>query len=286
LPFQTPNTNIQSPLAEVPRDRYGRPLITPIGGGEPVAYTRASKLGSALSDQFNLTKWKKRMVALGMARRPDLLTAVAANHDNKTKLDELCEQAMEAAGATEARNMGTAIHQLTEIVDLGGPLPEPTPPAAVERVQLYQATIARAQLTPVLVETFIVNDELQVAGTFDRLMRTPAGPTLIADLKTGMSLINGNGRLWPDSAIEMCVQLAVYASGKRYDPATGQRSPLDEDLDPTRGIIIALPALGGPCRLVQLDLVKGSQLAGIAAHVLQTRKTRQLDQTRLVQEEN
>jgi hypothetical protein len=47
------------------RDRYGRPLILPKGGGERVAMTRMSSLGAVMSNTFNLEKWKLRQVALG-----------------------------------------------------------------------------------------------------------------------------------------------------------------------------------------------------------------------------
>ena len=37
------------------------------------------------------------------------------------------------------------------------------------------------------IECFVVNDELQAAGTFDRLYRCPDGRVRVADLKTGKS---------------------------------------------------------------------------------------------------
>ena len=65
------------PDTEIPRDRWGRPLIIPPEGGEPVPYNRASGVGKTLDDLNNLMAWKARKVAEGLVRRPDLLTGVA-----------------------------------------------------------------------------------------------------------------------------------------------------------------------------------------------------------------
>ena len=54
---------------EIPRDRWGRPLITPVDGGDPMPYTRVSTLAKALDDKTALTDWKCRQVAIGPLRR-------------------------------------------------------------------------------------------------------------------------------------------------------------------------------------------------------------------------
>jgi hypothetical protein len=269
------------PTDKIERDRYGRPLIRTAGNGKPIPYTRASSLGRALTDSYTLTLWKQRQTALGLAKRADLLTMVSAKHDDRAALNELCERAMIAVESDAAATMGTALHALTEIVDRGEQLGEHVPAAALERLRTYWRTIRAGQLVPLECETFIVCDELRTAGTFDRLYRTPGGPVIVGDLKTGMSLLNDRGQMWQSSAIEIAVQLAVYANGQRYDPATGERSSLHPDLDPTRGVVVHLPALSGPCRLIQMDLVMGMVLARFARDVLQARKTRQLAQTKL-----
>src|SRR5436190_1707487 len=114
--------------AEQPRDRWGRPLVVPPEGGEPVVYTRVSTLAKALDDLNGLIKWKQRKTAEGLIRRPDLYTRVSgelANGDpdvdwpTKRALDDICEEAMEAAGASSGRSSGSAFHQLTEAIDRG-----------------------------------------------------------------------------------------------------------------------------------------------------------------------
>jgi hypothetical protein len=47
-------------MTDIARDHYGRPLITPLGGGKPVGYTRTTTYVSALEDTYNLEQWKCR----------------------------------------------------------------------------------------------------------------------------------------------------------------------------------------------------------------------------------
>jgi hypothetical protein len=105
------------PTVEIPRDRWGRPLIVPIGGGKPVGYTRVSTLAKALDDKTALTKWKQRQVVIGLGARPDLVAVAGAVKNDDRKLDEIVETAMTAAESERAANIGTALHALSEQVD-------------------------------------------------------------------------------------------------------------------------------------------------------------------------
>ena len=58
-------------MTDIQRDRWGRPLIVPPGGGKAVPYRRASGIGKALEDDTNLTYWRARVVAIGLMHRPD-----------------------------------------------------------------------------------------------------------------------------------------------------------------------------------------------------------------------
>ena len=88
-------------MSATKRDRYGRYLIVPAGGGKPVPHTRATTWASTCDNRYALEKWSRRTVALGLARRPDLLASVAAaNDDDRTTLDALCERALEAGGSS------------------------------------------------------------------------------------------------------------------------------------------------------------------------------------------
>jgi hypothetical protein len=246
---------------EIPRDRWGRPLIVPPEGGEPIAYTRVSTLAKALDDTSNLTGWKLRKLAEGLVKRPALLTRLAGalangNPDTdkavKAEFTRVCAEAHEAAGASSAASSGTGLHALTEAIDRGE-WPEFVPATEEPRLRAYAA--ATADYEPLDAETFVVNDAVRAAGTFDRLWRCPDGKVRVGDLKSGK---------W-DSIYPLGVttQVAIYARGLRYDPVSG-RSPLHVDLDLTTGLLIHMPPTGG-CEVIPLDLERGWRAAQ-AAH--------------------
>ena len=103
----------------IPRDRWGRPLIDPIGPGKPVPYTRVSTLAKALDDKTALTQWKCRQTAIGLATRADLITKTKAVGDDRRALNEVVDEALAAAASDRAANVGTALHAFTERIDQG-----------------------------------------------------------------------------------------------------------------------------------------------------------------------
>lgn len=249
---------------EIPRDRWMRPLITPVDGGTAVPYTRVSTMAKALDDLNNLMAWKSRKVAEGLVRRPDLLTRIAgaiANGDpdtdwpTKRALNDVCEEAAEAAGATKGRSSGTGLHALTEAIDRGE---EPlfVPDADQKRLDAYRE--ATQGYTALDAETFVVCDELHAAGSFDRLWLCPDGRVRVGDLKSGKS-----EKAFP---LSTAVQMSIYAHGSRYDPETFARAPLHADLDLTTGLLVHMPPSGG-CEIVPLDIEKGWRAAQLAAEV-------------------
>lgn len=262
-------------MTDIPRDRWGRPLITPPDGGKPIGYTRVSTLAKALDDLSNLMTWKQRKTAEGLLRRPDLMTRLAGvlangnpdtDPNTKRMLNNVCSEATEAAGASTGSSAGTGFHHLTEAIDKGlEPLfvPESDKP----RLEAYRQATEDYEVLD--VETFVVCDEVQSAGTFDRLVRCPDGKVRVADLKSGKS-----EAAYP---LATTMQLAIYAHGCRYDPETGERTPLHADLDLTEGLLIHLPATGG-CQVLPLDLEKGWRAARLASEVHHTiRKWRAAD---------
>ena len=242
----------------IARDRWQRPLIVPPEGGTPVGYARWSSYGDVLEDRFNLEKWKVRTAATGLADRPDLLLSVAAHRDDKQQLDRLCDQAIEAAKGSSAATTGTALHKLTETVDAGGQLPE-LPPSAVADLDAYRS--ATRPLTVLAVEQFVVCDDPQAAGTFDRIVEYD-GTRYVADIKTG-SVKWGIGKI--------AVQLAGYSRSVAYEPATGARSRLDVDQD--RALVIHLPQGEGRCSLLWVDIAEGWRGVRMAQSVREWRKT-------------
>jgi len=227
---------------EIPRDRYGRPLVVPSGGKKTVAYTRATTIANSLDDPQALTAWKMRMAALGLTARPDLLLAISAAQDDKLAINTYIEQAMEVAGANAKANIGTAIHAFTEKLDLGQDLGV-VPENWLADVRAYES--ATSVLEKLHIEQFCVLDKYKIAGTPDRLVRYN-GELFIADIKTGRI----------DHPNNIAIQLAIYAHGLPYDIATATRGTWG-DVNQEKAIIIHLPAGTGVCKLHFIDIEEG-----------------------------
>lgn len=245
--------------AEVTRDRWGRPLIIPPGGGRPRAYTRATTLAGAVDDLYGLMKWKQRQTALGLADRPDLQVAITAHRDDKTKLDQICEQAMEAAASSARATIGTAVHKLTELVDRGQDLPTISDDVRAD-LDAYAAAMKPFRI--VAMEQMLVLDDLQIAGTPDRIVEWN-GQRFIADLKTGSDL--------KYSLQKIAMQLALYSRSAAYNPATGDRTPID--VHQRAGLVIHVPAGTGTAEVLWIDLTRGWEAVELAVAVRDWRKT-------------
>lgn len=247
-----------TPVADIPRDRWGRPLIAPEGGGKPVPYTRVSTLAKALDDKTALTNWKCRQVALGMARRADLVAkASSIPADDKRTMDEVVKDAMTAAESERAANIGTALHALTEQVDAGTPV-DTLPEFARADLAAYSAAMSGIEI--IASEMFVVVDEVQAAGTFDRLVRLPDGRVVVADVKTGQHDPN-----YPHGVTQ---QIAAYSRGHLYDPDRGRVGHLPSlGIDQAAGLLIHMPAGTGTCALYLLDLTVGWSLVQVSVAV-------------------
>lgn len=254
---------ITSVATELPRDRYGRPLVTPTAGGKPVAYTRCTTYIDCIEDKFNLQQWEKRMVALGLASRKDLLLSVSAHRDDKQALNRICGEAKEASAASAAATTGTALHALTELIDRGQKLPDGLPDEVIADLDAYAA--ATKALKSVMIEQFCVLDTLKIGGTPDRVVEI-GGQRYIADLKTG-SIDWG--------ALKIAAQLAVYSRSYTYDHTTGERGVHEADVN--RGIVIHLPAGQATCELHWIDLKAGWEAVKVATQVRDQRKVKFAD---------
>ena len=255
--------------AEIPRDRWGRPMILPVKGTKRVAYRRATTFVGCLDDTNGLMKWMSRQVAYGMGQRKDLvLAAAAADPSDKKKIGEIADKAAEYTKgvAGDAAETGTALHSLTERIDRGGPL------GIIP--QEYQADIdayrrATENIEYVNIETFRVHDEWKVAGTADRIGIFKGRP-MIMDIKSGSI----------DYPHKMAMQLAMYARSLPYDIATDKRGVDPQAVDLNYGIIIHLPAGQGRCDLYEIDIAKGWGACLIAKQVWDWRGCKDL--TRIV----
>jgi len=248
-------------------------------------------MAKSISDTFALSQWSQRMAVKGAAMRPDLI-ALAGTLDvkqDKDKLNHLVDQAKDAAGQKVAANLGTAVHAFTEHMDGGGSLDDVPAPHRPD-VSAYLAAMAEAGLhaVPHLIERITVVPQFDVAGTFDRILRTRDGEYVTGDVKTGRDLQYG----WQ----EIAIQLALYAQGvnqagvydmenERWEP-----DPLSRFDSPglkvrtDYGIVMHLPVGKSTCTLYRVDLVQGWAAATLCASVRNWRKTRNLAEPYVVAE--
>lgn len=260
--------------AEVKRDSYGRYKLRHPADGKIRAWTRATTLAKSISDTYALSQWSQRMVLKGAALRPDL-TTMAFKLDvkaHKDRMNNLTEQAKQAAGDKVAANLGTALHAFTEDLDKG--LPVTVPDQHVRDVEAYRTALANAGLMvfPHLIERVTVVTEFETAGTFDRILQLPDGSYVIGDLKTGADLSYG----WQ----EIAIQLALYAHGVNNAGVynimgeTWEKLPfrVREDI----GVVMHLPIGEGKCTLYTVDLKQGWEAASLCGKVREWRKRRNL----------
>jgi len=280
IDFAQPNTAAKEPT----RDRWGRPLIYPVGSDplghtgkgdadKPVPYTRVSTLAKMIDDTTNLTKWKSRMVAHGIGKREDLVMLARAldPEADKRKLDDLCEQAMMAAGSGQAANRGTALHTFLEWAD--APRADrdevivSVPVDVRSHVAAYIQARDESDLHAIGMERFVVCDELQAAGSFDRLYVHPTFGLVVGDIKTGSS-----AAAFPHST---AMQIATYAHSVLYDVETGTRTPIP-GINLEVGVLIHLDQKTAECNVYALDIARGWKAAQLATEVHTWRKAKNI----------
>jgi hypothetical protein len=246
------------------RDGKSQPRIVlpePDAKGRPVvrSYARSSSWGKPLEDLNALMGWKCRVTLLGCVVKPTLVDrarAVADKDFARDALQAIANEALELGGAHEQANRGTAVHGLTDIVDQGrwdelGALPE----SIRNDLIAYRNTMDEHEANPLAIETFTVQDDLRVAGTFDRLLELADQPceicsstVYIGDLKTSRTAN------YPHS---WAVQLAVYANSLPYDIESRTRVSWPQVPCTHRAVLVHLPAHQAECTLYWINIQAG-----------------------------
>lgn len=253
---------------EVPRDRWGRPLIKQ-PDGKAVAYIRASTLSSALDDKTALGDWKARMTGRGVATSPDLIAGFSAipdleSREGKKTANELAEQAQERAGSTTKRTLGTAFHSFSETYDRGRTvqhLPEALAPLMRNYVR------ATHGIRWLAIEQFVVVDDIRAAGTADRIgQRQDMPKPRVFDTKTGRV---------DYGQMKFAAQLAIYAHGRIYNAGTGERISYPA-IDLEVGHVIHADPLSGEVEMYEVDLEFGWWAAQEARRVYEARKRKDI----------
>lgn len=231
-------------------------------------FTRCTTFAATLDDRFSLERWQQRMVGTGLVLRSDLYALWTAHVDDRDQLNDLCEQAIEAAKGHAGANLGTALHALAEKADRGESVVIPAPWDA--DIAAYTATLEHngVRVDPALMEGIVVCRDLQVAGRFDRIVTIDGYPRpLIADLKTGSI---------DHSLTTIAIQLAIYANADEvYDPETDTLSPMPR-VDLNQALVIHLPAGQATCTLHMVNIRAGWEAAQLCKQARAWRKTQNL----------
>lgn len=258
--------------------RDGRPKIYLDGKGK--YYSRVTNYIDVLDDKTKLVDWKLRKTLEGAAAMPLIIEEFGGiedpdSNEGKRAGDKLVTRAMQQAGTDWRSELGTALHELSEDIDKGE---DPFIPPEFEK-SMAAYVEATKDLEVLDIEAFVVNDEVNSAGTFDRLVRVHGelaekvgvepGTIVVADVKTFKTLEYGRGKV--------AMQIAIYARGKRYDPVTHERTeitPLGE-VDLNVGLIIWLPSDPQPddplCAIVKVDIAAGWEAVLLAREVREHR---------------
>jgi hypothetical protein len=251
---------------EIERDRWGRPMLLNPETGRAEAFTRISTLSKAVDDQGGLIHWAAKQAVKGLIARPDLYEVARTKATDDKAMKEITTKARDAAASDAAANEGTTVHWWSEQLDTGRAELSQVPDTYYELLETYLKITSSLEV--VEVELFVVNDSVHAAGTLDRLYRLPDGAVVTGDIKTGK---------WAPSygAGAVAIQCSAYSGGMRYDPATGARSELHPDLDPSRNLLVHLPITGDTAPAVyELDGTMGQFGVKVANAVLAWRKER------------
>lgn len=245
-------------------------------------WQRATTLAHIPTDETLLSLWRERMVAEGIALGPDDLfvriTALAdvingggtpdmSAKDAKTALNALCEEAKIRAGAGDGAAWGTALHSLTEWHDAGRINEIETPIELLADLAAYVTGMDERKFVRPreFIERIIVNEELDTAGTFDRLIRMPqaSDELIVFDLKTQKTL--GFGYL------EIAIQLAEYAHAEFiWDIENGTYIPMPK-VNREFALVGHLPVGSAQLTIHEVDLVEGWS-AALEARAIRDRR--------------
>jgi hypothetical protein len=256
-------------MTEPRRDRWGRYLLPDPVTGEERAWTRATTLANTLSDPWGLVDWKLRMAVKGVATRDDLraLAAALPLDTGKKQLNEVAQDAIEYAGGSSGRNMGTALHEWTAQWDRDE-APE-VPPPWDRDLMAYDAALGRhgIKVWPDAVEQIVCLPDLGVAGTLDRIVHWPP-EGYIADVKTGADLSY--------SWLEIAVQLALYANAPWIWNERAEEWEAKGAVNTTQGLVMHLPVGQARCDLFWVDLEIGWEAVTLAVDVREWRKRKDI----------
>ncbi len=262
----------------IKRDRWGRYVLPDPETGKERGWTRATTWAKTISDTFKIHQWQERMTAKGLVLRPDLYAMVGAT-DDKKELNRICEEAKQAAGSKVGANLGTAVHNYTEQLDMGVEFRSIGVPSTVANdVISYGEMMTAYGLLPVrnLIERVVLNTKLGVAGRLDRILTNTKpvgrweepGALFIGDVKTAANV----GYSW----LEVSIQLAIYANSDFFWNIEEQTYEPIPPLDLKEAIVMHVPVQQGQATPYRVDIEQGWKYAELAGLIREARSNTKL----------
>jgi hypothetical protein len=245
------NATDAGPVPDVVRatHRDGSPitvLVDPKDSRRGRYYSRASSYGSLLDDKYKIQRATQRRIVWAMGRHSELVMRAQAVKDmdergDRDELEAIADKANEYGKGDAAATRGTAFHRLRERRDQGEDLSY-LDPLTLAGLAAWERLLAPFEL--IGSEQFVVNDELEAAGTYDALLlaertitiRHPKSGEVLGAVERGESVVGDlkSGRWGPEwfGVVYSC-QAFVYSSGRPYSHAGG-RKPWPGGQDPSQ----------------------------------------------------
>lgn len=227
-----------------------------------------------VSDSYNIQKWHERMVGMGVTIDSNLRENIAANVDDKERLNDLCEDAKKVAKAHHAADRGTQMHRVLELVLLDQEDKLMTEQQRAD-AEVLKRTLDRYHLTPYqkMAEQFVAWPHYTVAGRFDAILETANNDLILTDLKSGPNAV-----AYPQST---CAQLALYARAPHVSATINQKGSQDVvtewtempgRLDRSKAFVLLVPPDAEIGTLHELDIEHGWAAAQLALRLIEWRK--------------
>lgn len=248
----------------------GRYALSNPHTGKPDTFTRVTTGAHSLDSTDGLDKWKTANVVLGLKDNPDLLEGLdlfAEPADVRRQVRRIADKAQEAAGASQAAELGTAIHAWTEAVERDGVAVEDVPAQFQPYVQAYMDALEAHGITtvPGMVERIVYHPGSGWVGTLDRIYLLPDGTRVIGDVKTSKTLDYG----W----LGFSVQFASYADATHMLRLDGSGWDPMPEVSPDYAVVAHVPSnQPGHCSMATFDLHAGREYLDLALEVYRARQ--------------
>ena len=256
-------------------DRYGRYLLPNPVTGKVEGHTRVTTGAGTLDETSGLEKWKMRNVVKGLHSDPTLLDTIdfyAEPREISRDLDKVAEKAQILAGASDAAELGTALHAWLEALDGGLIGIDEVPEGFRPKVDAYVAALAEHHVTPIpeFIERLVYNAATGWVGRLDRVYRLADDTLVIGDVKTAKDMRY--------SWLKVSIQLATYAGASHVMNLDGTAWLTVEEAGLTVGgddapfaVVAHVPSNGSVCNMVTVDLSVGREALAIADRVREMR---------------